>query len=349
MAPQQQQPAQGLPPGAVRLQRVQIMDPSGFEKPMVAATVFVPVGWQAQGGVVWNVQGRGCGNGYTFNWSAKSLDGSTGASIFPGTSWAYDNIGTPPQPGCPTIRATNVHDYLQWLVQTYHPEARVLDYRPRPDLLKGYEQLNQVTPTALGQYKTWVEAGEILFGYNNNGRDMRESAAAVVIFTDSHMQSAGANMESFSASALPGYGFFAPDGQLNFKLSETIRSSIQLANDWQARINNVNSQNASVAARETAKRSQIISQTGDDIREMSMQSWENNNRVEDHVSRENSETIRGVETYTDPQSTTGTVELSSQYNDAYRLNDGSYVLTDDPSFNPYLATGQDGSKLEPTP
>ena len=42
--------AQGpLPKGVLRMQRTSIMDPSGFEKPMVAATAFAPVGWRTQG------------------------------------------------------------------------------------------------------------------------------------------------------------------------------------------------------------------------------------------------------------------------------------------------------------
>ena len=66
----------------------------------------------------------------------------------------------------------------------------------------------------------------------------------------------------------------------------------------------------------------------------------------DRSHREFIETIRGTETYRDPGSSTGSVELSNQYRNAWRLNDGTYVLTDDPSFNLYGATGQDGRRLE---
>lgn len=48
-------------------------------------------------------------------------------------------------------------------------------------------------------------------------------------------------------------------------------------------------------------------------------------------------------------SPTGQNQLSNQYDSAYRPNDGTYVLTDDPSFNLYAVFGQDATKLEPAP
>ncbi len=351
-APPGQMPPQGgakaLPKDAIRLRPAQIVDPSGFERPMTAATILVPAGWKAQGGVVWNVQAQ-CGSGYQFQWNATAPDGATGAQIIPGVAWSMNNFGAPTPPGCPPIRADNAHDYLGWLVQTQRPGARILDFRPRPDLLKSLKQLEQNTPTAMGSMRTWVDAGEVLIAYNNNGADERESIAAVVVFSSSNMQNpAGGTMNSLSAQALPAYAFHAPNGQLNFKLAELIRSSFKLDPQWQARINKSQAQMNATALRESRKRSQIIAQTGNEISDMQMKGWEERNAIQDHMQRETSEAIRGVETYNDPQSTTGTVELSNQYNDAYRLNDGSYVLTDDPSFNPYAATGQDGTKLEPT-
>ena len=66
------------------------------------------------------------------------------------------------------------------------------------------------------------------------------------------------------------------------------------------------------------------------------------------MQRETSEAIRGVETYDDPMSSTGTVELDHTYDHAYRLDSGDYVLTNDHSFNPYEQFGQGAEELTPT-
>ena len=78
---------------------------------------------------------------------------------------------------------------------------------------------------------------------------------------------------------------------------------------------------------------------------MQADSWRLYNESSDYLSREASEAIRGVETYNDPYYG-GTVQLDSSYEYAWQLNDGTYVLTNDASFEPYAATSQEGQLLE---
>lgn len=339
--------SRGLPPGSLHVKPVQIIDPNGFARPMVAATVLIPVNWQARGGVVWNIR-PGCGGGYNFNWGAGAPDNSMGAAIIPRASWSMNNAGIPPQPGCAEIRAQNVRQYLQWVAQRFHPRARALDYRPRPDLLRGFEQLNRRTPMPMGEFRSWTEAGEVLIGYRQNGMDERETLAAVVVFTENRMRNGmGGIFDILSAQALPGFAFHAPNGQLNFKMAEAIRSSIRPNPQWDARINQMTAQTQAFANQQAMKRSQIIAQNGEDISNIINRGYEQRSKVMDNVARRESEAIRDVQTYNDPNSPTGQVELSNQYDNAWRLNDGTYVLTNDPSFNPYQATGQNGTKLEP--
>ena len=60
---------------------------------------------------------------------------------------------------------------------------RILDYRKRLDLEQQLAKFNASTPMPLGQSRTWVDAGEILFAYNDRGRDMRGAVAASVVFS----------------------------------------------------------------------------------------------------------------------------------------------------------------------
>lgn len=336
-----------LPPGTLRLQLVEIIDSQGFEKPLPAATALIPYDWRAQGGVVWDVQSP-CGDGYSFRWRAESPDGAKAAEILPGLQWGFNNFGGQPSPGCPALQITTARQYLEYQVRKSRPQARILDFRVREDLLNDYASLNSHTPMPMGEMRTWVEAGEVLLGYNEQGREIREAAAAVVLFTTSRMQGVqpGQTMDSFSAVALPGYAFRSPAGQLDFHLAEMIRRSFRIAPEWQQRISAHQSAINRTALAESRKRSEIIARTGEEIRELNQRGWEERNHSSDRQRRGFIEAIRDVETYNDPHSGTGQIELSNQYDNAYRLNDGSYVLTNDPSFNPYQATGQDGVKLE---
>jgi hypothetical protein len=69
---------------------------------------------------------------------------------------------------------------------------------------------------------------------------------------------------------------------------------------------------------------------------------------DDRRQHEFGETIKGVETYNDPNAAGGQVELSNLYNHAWRLNDGSYVLSNDAAFEPFRDIGVDGKRLEKT-
>jgi hypothetical protein len=332
-------------PGTVRLQRAELVDPSGFERPMVAATILVPAGWRAQGGVVWT-PANACGSAYSFNWRATAPDGVTAVAVFPGTSWTFSNM--PLGGACTTSRATSARQYLEALAQRARPGARILDFRARKDLLEGLAALNSTTPMPLGELQSWVDAGEVLIAASEQGRPTRESIAAVVIFSRSRINGVGGQtMESVTGTALPGFWARAPEGQLDFRLAETIRASFRTAPEWQQRINAHERENSRIAAAGAQRRHEIRTQTNREIADMQQRGWEARQASQDRRHREFIETIRGVETYNDPSSATGTVQLSNQYSNAWRMNDGSYVLTDDPSFNPYAATGQEGVRLSP--
>lgn len=343
------QDGHGLPPGAVRLKTTEIIDSQGFEKPMVAATVLIPFDWRAQGGVVWNAQAS-CSDGYNFHWRADAPDGSMAAAIIPSLTWTSNNFGAPAPAGCLALQIASVQQYLEHIVRQSRPEATILDFRVREDLQQKFASLNSHTPMPMGELRTWVEAGEILIGYSEQDREFRETAAAVVIFNFSRTQGLqpGQAMDTFSGSALPGYAFRAPSGELDFKMAETIRMSIRVDPEWQQRINAHNAAIARTNIEGARKRSEIIAKTNEEIRAINQKGWEERSRSSDRQHREFIEGIREVETYADPMNSVGQVELSYHYESAYRLNDGSYVLTNDPSFDPYAATGQDGVKLEPS-
>ena len=56
--------------------------------------------------------------------------------------------------------------------------------------------------------------------------------------------------------------------------------------------------------------------------------------TDDRIQRESIEGVRGVETYHDPIGEVN-VQLDATYDNAWRVtNDDTYILTNDPNFNP---------------
>jgi hypothetical protein len=341
--------AGGLPSGAIRVEPAAIIDPNGFEQPMVVATLFLPSGWKSQGGVVWGQQFM-CTNGYAVNWSATSPDGTTSIAIVPGERWEWNNYGAGVStPGCAMAPYSSVQQYLAGLVERVRPGARIIDYRVREDLQREFAQLNSYTPMPLGESRTWVEAGEISVEYSEQGRAMRGSIAAVAQLSLMRTNAGNGVMDAFNGATFPGFAASAPKAQFNPAFFEALRRSIKSNPQWERRISGHNLAIAQTALRENQKRSRIIADTNAEISRIRQEAWNNYQESSDRRAREFSEVIRGVETYQDADAPGGQAELSNLYDNAWRLNDGSYVLTNDASFEPYRELGIEGRKLEAAP
>nr|MBP6671337.1 hypothetical protein [Gemmatimonadales bacterium] len=150
----------------------------------------------------------------------------------------------------------------------------------------------------------------------------------------------------------------APEGQLDFKMADALRQSFHGAPEWNARIRRsaderhrvVMESNRRIAEdnlRGARERSEIIARTGQEINDIQMGTWRSQNESSDRTQRERVEAIRGVETYNDPAGA-GTVQLSSLYQHAWRLRDGSYLLTNDVNLDPGRDLGVQGQRLQRT-
>lgn len=341
-----------------------ILDATGFAQPMAAATLFIPHGWRTTGGVFW-AQEFTCTNGYNFGWSATSPDGLTSMAVWPQTAWEANTSGTPStRPGCPLLNINTVRGYLEGLVQQMVPGARALDFRERPDLLQALNSPPTRTAMPLGEVRTWSESGELLFGFQTQGREMRGTVAASVKFnlmvtdTSSMFQNdptvVGINTSQYptrseflSAFANPAFAAMAPDGQLDFNFFEGLRRSIRPVDTWTSAITGHNLRIGQVALEEGRKRAQMLNDSNAEIARIRQDTWNSQQESADKRAREFGETIRGVQSYVDPDAPGGTVEQSIQYDNVWRLNDGSYVLSDDPNFEPYRDLQLEGRKLEP--
>ncbi|NWG92029.1 MAG: hypothetical protein HXY21_05915 [Parvularculaceae bacterium] len=359
--PMGQQAPRGAARNYMRFEPAVIVDATGFERPIGAASLFIPHGWRTEGGVYWASDFL-CVNGYNFLWSATSPDGSMSLGISPQAAWAFaSGVPASPQPGCPTVAIASVRQYLEASLQQSMPGARVLDYRDRPDLVAEVGAKPQRTPMPMGEIQSWAEGGEILFAFQQGGRDMRGTSAAVVQFqkmiTDMSSiygndptimqmpQQSAMRTESVNAFAHPGFVATAPNGQLNPAFFEALRKTIKPNPQWAARIAGHNAAIGRVALEESRKRSAMIARSNEEISRIRQETWNAYQESADRRAREFGELMKGVETWSDADSPGGTVELSRS-DHAWRLNDGSYILTDDPNFDPWRDLQLEGRRLE---
>jgi hypothetical protein len=351
------------PRNLVRFSPGVIVDAVGFGEPVAAASLFVPYGWRAEGGVVWGREHL-CTNGYNFDWRATAPDGSSGVMLLPQTKWENSSYGAgATTPGCSSAPFNSARAYIEAAAPNIFPGGRVIDYRDRPDIVKQLGGAPTRNAMPMGEVRMWTEAGEALVAFNANGREMRGSLAAAVQFQQSITDMSGmmandpsaalgvpqvgpSRMENLSAFAHPAWAAFAPNGAFNFGFFEGVRRSIEVNPRWAKAIVNHNVKIGQVAIDESRKRAKMVMETQDYISRLQQDTWNARQASAERQLREFGEMMKGVETYRDVDAPGGQVELDHRYNNAWRLNDGSYVISDDPNFDPWRDLQLEGRKLE---
>lgn len=331
-----------------RFEPTAIIDHGGLGQPTVAMTLFIPQGWQTQGGVVWGNDYQ-CTNGYAIRWQALAPDQLSGALIFPQRGWEFNsNNGPLININCSIAQIYDVESYLRLLVGDIRPDARDIKYRPRPDLLAEFPQTHAESTWAMGIQQTWIEAGDLVFGFTEKGVEIQGVLAAAVTFEKTITNTTAYQAEAVQVRAMPAYGTFAPLGQYNPALFRAIRKSLVADEYWAQEIAKHNAKMNGIMLKGIADRAKITADANRDISDIIQSSWQRQQASSDRRARDFLEVIRETETYNDASAPGGQVELSGHYNHAWKLEDGTYVLSDQPGFNPVQELGLSGTQLQVT-
>jgi hypothetical protein len=351
---QVQRIAQASRPTADRIERVQVMDTTGFGQPLPAMTLDMPAGWRARGQVEWTREVECIGNTYDLRWSAASPDGLYEMSLLPRLSWQVESAGVVALNPCPAAPMRTAREYLDYMMRTARPAARALSYRERPDLVAA------LSAGGLPQGGTTlrIEAGELLIGYALAGQEMRETLVAAVTFSE--LQG------SVAAWSDTGFALRAPEGQLDFALAERLRASARLEKPWgeqmlawsRQRVEELNQRQVRSIAEWHQRRMSEITTAGMLARSRIRQDTiAQVGRINERIVADRSATdsrihenfkdyVQEVQPWRDPASG-GQVDLSIHYRHAWQLDDGRQFLTNDPNFDPNRDLGLGGHALQP--
>lgn len=334
------------PAGVYRFTRSAVLDPAGMAQPVTAGTLFVPHGWRTSGGIVWDPK-YACTDYIGVEWSATSPDGQSRIAFLPPGRWEQNNTGNP-QPlkiGCTQQPFTDARGYLTAVARLVWPDARVLDYRRRPDLEANKAPSSRPAPGG-GQITVHSDAGQLLFAFRERGVEMRGLLVASVDFDVTQLPVPGGGMLRFmNGSALPAFAATAPNGQLDFRLYEAVRASYQIDPTWLKAITDHATKLRQIELDGVRQRTQIWRNTAEQINQIITAGWKAGQRSADQRAFEFGQLIRGVETYRD-EAGAGT-ELKAGQAVAWKLDDGSYLMSTQAQFDPWRELGLKGQRLEP--
>ncbi len=351
-------PAAELPAGALRVQVAQVVDRQGFEKPLPALTMLVPAGWRHQGDVQWK-PGIGCQRPYQPRLEAVAPDGIGAIVLAPGEGWGANSFGAVGQ-GCPQAAHASAQQYLAAWVRQHRPGAQWLDYRARPDRSRAGPQHD--FPGG-GRMRSWVETGQALIGYDVQGRPVRETLAVSISFFQSTIPMVGrAPMQTVIGESFGVLAWRAPAGTLDMRQFDAVWQTLRSEPEWQSRIDAGMKQMADENAATQAKiaqirrdmnadtmahirrRGEIMANTRAEVSAIYSGIQRDRSASQDRMHADTVRTIREVDVYRG--SSGPAVELPHHYKNHWRLNDGSYVLTDQNGFDPGRDLGIAGERLQ---
>lgn len=344
-------------------QTVQFMDRQTPRGPMLAFTRKIPVGWRASGQASWR-KSRSvfCGKATPHRtWSAQSPGGRSKMELWPeqifsNVSGAYVQGGLE---GCPNTPMNNTRTFITNVIMQKRPGARIQSYEEptQQELALLSTQLSrpkQMAPDTRMHFG--LKVGILRYSYSQSGQNYDEIAFVLFktafVVQDPMMGMGGVKTEY--TSVLPVFSMRAPTGQLDLAKAEAYFGTqidnpqyMQIVDAYkEQRVNqmarkSIAASKARMAANKMPAGGNPMSKALSDINDMSMKGYNDRNASTSYGQTGTVNAIRGVNTYNDPYSMTGTVEQSigsGQY--MYRMNDGSYISSDNPSLI-------GGTRLEP--
>lgn len=300
-----------------------------------AFSILVPEGWSYTGGLIWRGHPTMPG---AFNFSIQSPDGDQELRVLPSMPyfWNSSPLGMFGFPEGSNYMGNEVRrpvsGYSQYIQQFLIPgrgsNPRVLGHRTDPQLANELRMENQGGGFGAN---VQVDAGAVKVEYSRGIQVFEENIGCAIIF----MQMMYGAL-SWTADRI--VAVRAPKGKMeeSSKLFTTLLKSFRIEPRWydmyyryvqsliQYKMQDIYNQGLI---------SQIISNTYNQMSEISRQSYERQQATYDRTYAGISEGIRGVNSYYDPYKGYD-VEVPVDYRYVYANPLGEYVVTDNPNYNP---------------
>jgi hypothetical protein len=344
--------------GNYRMKQVQIIDPAGFGKPVVAGTALIPFDWKFQSDVRWS--NRGCfTDGASMKFSAVSPDGKLAVEALPWFSWQYasdpavqrflnmenqmgQKFGLSP---CTVMAPAPAEDLLRrFVIPKLRPGKEIVSAERMPTLeqyLNGrLHILEQQAAQSRQQIRFLVNASRVRLKYDLDGQQVEEWVMAVSFAQVTSISTGSGSTQGVDCRAIMLFAMRAPQGQLeaNENLFRAIWSSVTLDSQWQGEYLKVVSQLKQAQEQNRAFRAQLLRQFQQHEIETINAVTANSMQGANQAFQGTSELTRGVQPFRDPRSGSQ-VQLSNLHDYAWVNDAGVVVQSDDPSFNPGAAYG----------
>ena len=220
-------------------------------------------------------------------------------------------------------------------------------------IVKEEEISNVVLPSGVSSQsplQTSTKAGKVRIEYTENGKVYEDEIYCIVEATYYPLQSMLGTYTNVMWGVNYIGSFRAEKGKLDAsaKIFQTISNSVTLNIKWFNTYVQVIEYLIKMQIQQIKSLGQlgsIIAQTGSEIRQENLDLYYQREAMNDRISTQFSEYVRGVDSYYNPLEEKN-VEMPTGYDNVWVNNLGEYVLSDNPNYNPNIGGNQNFQRLE---
>jgi hypothetical protein len=335
------------------MERRRFLDEQGFDRPVEAFSLVFPKDWKTQGGVVWRGV-QGCRGDIVSNRvSASSGDGSLRYEVSPSRTFIWTNepvllqgmqIGAQ-RGGCQINQPFDALQYIQgYASKDLHATAS--NIRLDESRLPMMQQMDAQANAIARQYgnnseqKTTIALGDVQWPDGRQGI-LHVGVTSAVDRKPNMMTGQTTVMTTTSVFYCVLMSFPKDRREEATKLAGMLQTSFRQNPVWKdakdrflTNLGNIEHAGNMERIRLMGEQSRAYAKAQSDASEQRIRSWESQQASQDQQHKQFVQAIREVETWKD---SSGTVELSSGYSQAWSRGDGSYILSNSPTFDPSSA------------
>jgi len=350
----------------VILKRFRVVDNQGFNQPVEVSSFLLPANWQVNSDVQWNAANKCIPEMLQASLQASSPDKAFELTMFPATQfdWSDDPVYLDAMQRGYNLHSCHISEPLdaagfinQALASSM--KAQVKSVKPMDEVQQKMDEgAMQMTNTARqagnNAYSHRGFASEGLLQFDDGKEGIALCTLMQTITTIPGTQGGMSNTYQCYVSMQIVMKYAAGNEAMARKILSTFLGSAKMNPQWSNSVQAIFADIGRKAQVEIGNRIEIARQAQEEIGKNITRNWEriNSNSANSSSSSSSngmntegfSQYLRGVDSWADESG--NKVELSSGYTNAWSKGDGSYLLSNNPAFDPNVAFNESWSRLK---
>jgi hypothetical protein len=334
------------------LKRFRLTDNQGFNQPVEAVSFLLPANWTVNGAIQWNITSKCIPEMVQASFQAASPDNDYELMVFPVTQfdWSNDAVQLDAMQrgfytqschiAAPLDAAGYIRNGLAPLVKAQVTSSKIIDVLQQQMDAGAQQMTMQARQAGNNAYSHKGSAAEGLLQFSDGKKGLAFCTVMQTILTMPGTQGGMANNFQCYVSMRIVLKYAAGNEAMARKIMGTFFSGARINPQWMKGVQGFFAAVTSNAQNQLWKQIQISHGAQEEIGNNIIRSWENKSSSINSSPTDNegfSQYIRGVDNWADADG--NKVELTSGYSNAWSKDDGSYLLSNNPAFDPNVELG----------